>query len=94
MYKIGTYKSGQQIAKEQFRSNNLEEIKNEFIRMFEATEFCPEGTDNEPENSEDAWKYKHFCEDTNHVAIFECENEEDICKTNWIYQGMESNLIK
>lgn len=93
MYKIGIYKAGQQFAKSVYESENLEDLKKEFIRMFDETEFCPEGTDNEPENGEQAWEYKRFQEDTNIVAVFKCENEDDSCTTNYCNQGCRSNQL-
>lgn len=99
-YKIGTYKSGQQFAKSIFESENIEEVKAEFIRMFEATEFDPEGSDNEPKNEEQAWELKGFCEDTNHVAVYECEislddDDQEISEPciNSYMQGMKSNRM-
>jgi hypothetical protein len=92
MYKIGIYKSGQQIAKEVFASDNLQEIEQEFKRMYEETDFCPEGTDNEPETAKQAWEYKHFCEDTNHVAVFEV-SEDELLHTNYTYQGCKSKML-
>jgi|GEM_PF-2793368 len=94
IYKIGTYKNGQQIAKEVFLSKNLDEVKIEFIRMYENTDFCPEGTDNQPETGEDAWYYKHFSEDTNNVAVFQCKNEHDPCLTNYVWTGGTSNRMR
>lgn len=87
------YKNGQQIAKEVFASKDIEEIKNEFKRMWEATDFCPEGTDNEAENSEHAWEFKHFSEDTNNVAVFEVEEDEAL-HTNYTYQGCTSKMMR
>ena len=92
-YKIGTYKSGQQIANEVYESENLKDVEREFKRMFNATEFCPEGTDNEPENSDQAWNYKHFCEDTNNVAVFEVEGNEPLY-TNYAYQCYTSKIMR
>ena len=91
-YKIGIYKNGQQVAKEVFASENLQEVENEFKRMYDATDFCPEGTDNEPETDEDAWYYKHFSEDTNNVAVFEVEDNEALY-TNYTYQGCISKRM-
>ena len=92
-YKIGTYKNGQQIAKEVFQSENLEEVKSEFKRMFNATDFCPEGTDNQANNAEEAWKFKRFSEDTNNVAVFEVEADE-VLHTNYTYHGWTSKIMK
>ena len=92
-YKIGTYKNGQQIAKEVFQSENLEEVKSEFKRMFNSTDFCPEGTDNQANNAEEAWNFKRFSEDTNNVAVFEVE-EDEVLHTNYTYQGCTSKIMK
>ena len=92
-YKIGTYKNGQQIAKEVFSSEILNEVKSEFKRMFNATDFCPEGTDNQADNAEEAWKFKRFSEDTNNVAVFEVEEDEAL-HTNFTYQGCTSTMMK
>jgi len=92
-FKIGTYKNGQQIAKEVFQSENLEEVKSEFKRMFNSTDFCPEGTDNEADNAEEAWNFKRFSEDTNNVAVFEVE-EDEVLHTNYTYQGCTSKIMK
>ena len=92
-FKIGTYKNGQQIAKEVFQSENLEEVKSEFKRMFNSTDFCPEGTDNQADNAEEAWKFKRFCEDTNNVAVFEVE-EDEVLHTNYTYHGWTSKIMK
>lgn len=92
MYKIGTYKSGHQIASEVFESSNLTEIESEFKRMWEATEFDSEGADGEADDSSIAWYHKHFCEDTNHVAVFEVEESESL-HTNYTYQGCESKMM-
>jgi hypothetical protein len=91
-YKIGTFKNGQQIAKEVFASENLNEVEDEFVRMYEDTEFCPEGTDCEPETSEHARVYKHFSEDTNNVAVFEVEEDEAL-HTNYTYQCCTSKMM-
>ena len=93
IYKIGMYKSGNQFAKEVFASENLEEVETEFKRMWESTDFCPEGTDNEAGNAEQAWELKHFSEDVNHVAVFKCNNEDDVCATTYIYTGGISNQM-
>lgn len=93
MYKIGTYKNGQQIANEVFSSENLNEVENEFKRMWEATDFCPEGTDMQTDNSEQAWYYKHFVEDTNNVAVFEVEEDEAL-HTSYTYQGCTSKMMR
>ena len=92
-FKIGTYKNGQQIAKEVFQSENLEEVKSEFKRMFNSTDFCPEGTDNQANNAEEAWNFKRFSEDTNNVAVFEVEADE-VLHTNYTYQGCTSKIMK
>ena len=92
-YKIGTYKNGQQIAKEVFASENLNEVENEFKRMFDATDFCPEGTDNQGDNADEAWNWKQFSEDTNNVAVFEVEEDEAL-HTNYTYQGCNSKMIR
>jgi len=92
IYKIGTYKNGQQIAKEVFASENLEEVKDEFIRMWKATNFDPEGIDMQADNAEQAWYYKHFQEDTNNVAVFEVEENEAL-HTNYTYQGCVSKMM-
>ena len=94
IYKIGTYRDGQQFAKEVFSSNDLNEVKQEFIRIFENTDFDPEGIDNEPESSEVAWAWKHFSEDVNNIAVFECYNEDDLCITNYCNQGFTTNMLK
>ena len=91
-YKIGTYKNGQQIATEVYSSENLSEVEKEFKRMWNATEFCPEGTDNESANVDDAWEWKHFSEDTNNVAVFEVEDGEAL-HTNYTYCGFESKMM-
>ena len=100
-YKIGTYKNGQQIANEVFASNNIEEIKSEFKMMFFATiEDCwEEAVDNEWDDEtldgvsfEDAWKHKHFSEDTNNVAVFSVENGDGL-HTNYTYQGCASRML-
>lgn len=100
-YKIGTYKNGQQIAKCVYESNDLDDIRIEFERMFKATvEEEWEGIieSGEPEDTlygttfEQAWDRKHFSEDTNNVAVFEVEEGQG-CYTNWIYQGMTSNML-
>jgi len=83
-YKIGTYKNGQQIAKEVFANENLKEVEIEFKRMFEAIDFCPEGTDNQAENSCEAWNRKRFSEDINNVAVFECDGDDSLrTNCNW-----------
>jgi len=92
-YKIGTYKNGQQLANEVFESENLNKVENEFKRMFEATDFCPEGTDNEADNADEAWNYKHFSEDTSNVAVFEVEADEAL-HTNYTYQGCTSKRMR
>jgi len=92
-YKIGTYKNGQQVAQEVFSSENLEEVKSEFKRMFNSTDFCPEGTDNQANNAEEAWNFKRFSEDTNNVAVFEVEEDEAL-HTNYTYQGCTSTMMK
>jgi len=92
VYKIGIYKNGQQIAKEVFASENLQEVKNEFVRMWNSTDFDPEGIDNQADTAEKAWYYKHFCEDTNNVAVFEVEEKEGL-HTNYTYQGLESKMM-
>jgi len=92
-YKIGTYKNGQQIANEVFASDDLQDVENEFKRMWEATDFCPEGTDNEADNADQAWNWKHFSEDTNNVAVFEVEDGEAL-HTNYTYQGCTSKMIR
>lgn len=100
-YKIGTYKAGQQIAKEVFESDNLDDIRREFERMFKATvEDEWEGIveAGEPEDTlygetfEQAWDRKHFSEDTNNVAVFQVEEDEPLM-TSWIYTGMTSNQL-
>ena len=92
-FKIGFYKNGQQVAQEVFSSENLEEVESEFKRMFNATAFCSEGTDNEADNAEEAWKFKRFSEDTNNVAVFEVEVYEAL-HTNYTYQCCTSTMIK
>ena len=92
-YKIGTYKNGQQVAQEVFSSEILEEVKSEFKRMFNATDFCSEGTDNQANNAEEAWNFKRFSEDTNNVAVFEVEADE-VLHTNYTYQGCTSKIMK
>lgn len=93
IYKIGIYKSGQQMAKAVFMSKLLKEVKIQFMYMFINTKFCPEGTDNQPATAIEAWGYKHFKEDTNHVAVFKCKNEKDVCITEYKNQGMISNKL-
>jgi hypothetical protein len=100
IFKIATYKSGQQFAKPVFESKDINEVKEEFVRMYENTEFDSEGCDFEPEDGESAWIYKHFCEDINHVAVYECEislnedEEEEFqpCVNSYM-QGMNSNRM-
>ena len=92
-YKIGTYKNGQQIANEVFESENLKDVETEFKRMFEATDFCPEGTDNQADNADEAWNLKHFAEDTNNVSVFEVEEGEAL-HTNYTYQGCTSKMMR
>jgi len=93
MYKIGIYKAGQQIAKEVFASENLEEVKAEFCRMWNATEFDPDGIDNQSDSAEDAWnERKHFSEDTNNVSVFDIQNG-DLLRTEWTYTGWKSNIL-
>lgn len=101
MYKIGFYKNGQQIAREVYASNDLDEVKHEFERIFKKTvEDEWEGIveAGEPEDTlygetfEQAWERKHFSEDTNNVAVFNV-NEGQGCYTDWIYQGMSSNRM-
>ena len=92
-FKIGTYKNGQQIAKEVFSSEILNEVESEFKRMFNSTDFCPEGTDNQANNAEEAWNFKRFSEDTNNVAVFEVEVYEAL-HTNYTYQGCTSKIMK
>ena len=65
----------------------------EFKRMFNSTDFCPEGTDNQANNAEEAWKFKRFSEDTNNVAVFEVEVYEAL-HTNYTYQGCTSTMMK
>lgn len=100
-YKIGTYKNGQQIANVVFESEDLEEIKIEFERMFKATvedEWANILEDGYPEDTlfgttfESAWYHKHFSEDVNNVAIFEVEEGQG-CYTGYIYTGMTSNQM-
>ena len=93
IYKIGIYKNGQQIADEVFSSEDLSEVMDEFKRMWESTDFCPEGTDNEAENADEAWECKHFSEDTNNVAVFEVDEDESL-HTNYTYQGFTSKIMK
>ena len=100
-FKIGTFKNGQQIAKEVFASENLNEIEIEFRRMFASTveeEWESAVEQNWPENTldgttaDDAWNYKRFSEDTNNVAVFEVEEGEAL-HTNWTYQGCTSKML-
>lgn len=92
-YKIGTYKNGQQLAYEVFASENLSEIESEFKRMFEATDFCPEGTDSQADDASEAWERKRFSEDTNNVAVFEVEEGEAL-HTDYTYIGCDSKIMK
>lgn len=100
-FKIGMYKNGQQIAKEVFQDDDLNVIKEEFKRMFDATtEDCWETNVEQgyPENTvegttfEQAWDMKHFSEDTNNVAVFEVE-ENELLHTNYTYQGCKPNKM-
>ena len=91
-YKIGIYKNGQQIAKEVFTSENLNEVEREFKRMFNATEFFPEGTDGQWTEQE-AWEFKHFSEDVTNVAVFEVEEGEAL-HTNYTYHGCTSKRMR
>ena len=100
-YKIGIYNNGQQIANEVFASNDINEIKAEFKRMFEATieECLDEGIDYDWAEGtldgvtfEDAWERKIFSEDTTNVAIFEVE-EDELLHTNYTYQGCTSKIM-
>lgn len=93
-YKIGFYKAGQQFAREVFCSHRKKEIKKEFIRIFKETDFCPEGSDNQPRNAEIAWKNKFFSEDVNYVGVFLCENGDDTLRTIYSNQGIISNEIR
>lgn len=101
MYKIGTYRDGQQVANEVYSSNKLSDIKTEFKRIFENTvEECSqdaidfgwdEGTVNNT-TFKQAWEHKHFSEDVNNVAVFKVKGDGE-CWTNYIYTGLESNKI-
>ena len=93
MYKIGTFKNGQQIADEVYASNNLDEIKDEFKRMWESTTFDPDGIDAQANNSEQAWIWKQFTEDTNNVAVFVVDEYESL-ETNYHYTGRSSKIMK
>lgn len=92
--KIGIFKNGQQFAKEVFASCNIQDVEREFKRMWNETEFCPEGTDNESESADIAWEFKKFSEDTTNVAVFECLNENDLLHTCYCNQGFISNMIR
>lgn len=92
MYKIGEFKNGSHFAKESFASESLNEVKERFVEMWNATEFCPEGSDNEAADAEEAWYYKRFSVDTNNIGVFEVEDDEPMV-TNYVYAGGVSNLI-
>lgn len=100
-YKIGFFKNGQQIAKEVFSSDDLEDVKVEFERIFKKTvEDEWEGTleSGQPEGTlygttfEEAWKRKHFGEGTNNVAVFKVQGNEAL-HTHWTYQGCTSKMM-
>jgi len=102
IFKIGMYKNGQQIAKEVYSSNDLNKVKQEFKRMFDATTNDCWETNLEqgyPENTvegttfDEAWDMKSFSEDTNNVAVFECDDEDEICLTTYKYTGCMSNKM-
>lgn len=94
IYKIGTYKNGEHFAKSVYQSTDLNKVEQEFKEMWKATDFCPEGTDNEADNAEEAWNWKHFSEDTNNVAVFECESESEPCKTDYRAAFIIPNIMK
>lgn len=82
LYTIGAYKDGDHFAKEvSWPVRSLAEIKDEFKRMWEATKndiACEAEPTLSPTNFKEAWRYRHFSEDVNHVGVFEKENARDV----------------